>query len=506
MKTDIIIVGGGASCIAFIDALIIEKNSRKLDNISITVLESAEEPGPGNAYSDDLQTNILNTKAGYITVFKNYKGDFFRWLSYNEYKWKSAYPGLEVKYDTYAPRGLFGMYMKDAFSYVCTRAQHSGISVKVIRDEVTNLQPAGKDRVNIKTKNGLILQGSKVILACGTQQRSSGPTSGGNNIIHSPYPTKELVKKISRHERVAIIGARLSAVDAIIGLIETGHRGPVTMYSRSGFFPFIRGTQGRYQNAYLCTKYISENYPSLDFNKLGSLYLKERGRYCELSDDDYFEELPLSHKPIDCLEEFLVKELHLAERNRGWQAILYDTNPCIDRIWNRLIPEEQQIFIAKYLSSAMSLRVSIPPENAKKILHYLHSGQLKFVTGKTFIETEDGVIKVHNNGSSIPVDRVVYATGSPRRLSEMDSPLVQNLLKDGICTENKFGGLDVCKFSYALLNKNAEMNTNIFAIGELTSGCFLFTSALDIIVRHAHACANRVMEIINEGEASAVDI
>jgi uncharacterized NAD(P)/FAD-binding protein YdhS len=75
-------------------------------------------------------------------------------------------------------------------------------------------------------------------------------------------------------------------------------------------------------------------------------------------------------------------------------------------------------------------------------------------------------------------------------------------LESGIGIENKFGGLDVCKRSYGLFDKEGKMSTNIFAIGELTSGRFLFTSALDIIVRHAYACADSVEKLITEHDYS----
>ncbi|MEJ2765220.1 FAD/NAD(P)-binding protein [Photobacterium sp. MCCC 1A19761] len=502
MNTNIVIVGGGASCISFIDALLKKNLQEKLNELSLTVLEKSKEIGPGNAYFSDLKSNLLNTKAGYITVFKDHPGDFYHWLECNEYKWKSDFPELEITRDTYAPRALFGMYMKDAFSAICTEARRSGIQVKVIRDEAVKVEQIKKDQINVVTQNGTVIVAEKVVLACGTQQQSAVLPPYSHDIIHSPYPTRELKQKVLAEESVAIIGARLSAIDATIGLIEGGHTGPITIYSRSGYFPFVRGIQGRYKNAYLTPDYIAEHCPALDFYKLGDLYQQERERYRAQSESSYFEELPLPNQPIRDLEAFLEKELAMAKQDRGWQAILYDTNSGIDQIWDRLRADDQERFMKEFFSSAMSLRVSIPAENAEKILGYLRSGQLKFVAGASSVKVEDGQLMVQCNDSSTPTGKVIYATGSPKSLSQIDSPLVRNLIESGTSVENKFGGLDVCKHDYGLFCKDGQMNTSIFAIGELTSGRFLFTSALDIIVRHAHACADSVEKFMIEHDYS----
>ncbi|MGF1727326.1 FAD/NAD(P)-binding protein [Photobacterium nomapromontoriensis] len=494
MENNIVIVGGGASCISFIDALLIKR--KKTQNTSslpsLTIIEKSEEIGPGNAYFSDVKSNLLNTKAGNISVFKNQSGDFYNWLKSNYYKWNSEFQELDVTRDTYAPRSLFGMYMKDSFSYICSVARHAGMDVKVVRDEVINIEQIKDNRINVITKNGTVIIANKVVLACGTQQPSQMIPPYSTDILHSPYPTQDLKEQVSSEDSVAIIGARLSAIDTTIGLIEGGHTGPITIYSRSGFFPFVRGTQGRYKNTYLNPEYIAKHCPELDFYKLGDLYQLEREHYQLQSGDSDFEDLPLPNNPLNCLETFLTSEVSLAQHNRGWQAILYDTNSCIDQIWDRLCFDDQDVFMREYFSSAISLRVSIPLENAEKILGYLRSGQLKFIAGPPVVSTKNSELSVRSNGITTPVSKVIYATGSPRSLNHVDSPLIRNLLDSGISTENTFGGLDVCKYDYGLFDKDKKMNTNIFAIGELTSGRFLFTSALDIIVRHAHACADSV--------------
>ncbi|MYM59279.1 SidA/IucD/PvdA family monooxygenase [Vibrio sp. OCN044] len=502
MSNNIAIIGGGASCISFIDAIIKISISDKINNLSIVIIEKSKEIGPGNAYSSDSKFNILNTKAGSITVFKDRVGDFYSWLECNEHKWRKYFSDLTVEPDSYVPRSLFGIYMRDSFDYICNYARYCGIKINVIRDEAIGVKQDKNGWVQICTKKNAVINAEKLLLACGTQNKSELSPPYSKNILKSPYPTMMLKQKISSKERVAVIGSRLSAIDAIITLVEDGHSGPITMYSRSGYFPFVRGTQGRYQNTFLSPDYITENFKSLNFYDLGDLYLKECDRYRGYSEESDFEGLPLPNLPIDDLEAFLDKELRLANTNRAWQAILYDTNRSIDKIWDLLCKKDKESFMTRYFSSAMSLRVSIPAENARKIINYLRSGQLKFVSGNSKVMEENGILTVQREGKRKQYDKVIYATGSPRSLSQVDSLLVRDLVDSGIGIESEFGGLDVCRRNYGLFNKSGEMSSNIFAIGELTSGRFLFTSALDIILKHAHACANSIARCFIEESSS----
>lgn len=69
MNTTIGIIGSGAAAVALLNNL----SSLKLnDKVTVYLFEKNMSFGPGNAYSPlDLDTNLLNTKAGYITVFKD---------------------------------------------------------------------------------------------------------------------------------------------------------------------------------------------------------------------------------------------------------------------------------------------------------------------------------------------------------------------------------------------------------------------------------------------------
>ncbi len=501
MGKKIAIIGGGASCIAFIESFVNECNKESSENLHLMVFEKLPEIGPGNAYQTDAKSNLLNTKAGYITALKDRPGDFFNWLAHNQDKWKPEYPGLEISEDSYAPRPLFGMYMQDTFNAVVAKAREADINVDVIQDEVVNLKENyDAETVLVSTISGAEYEVNKSVIACGTSLLSPDALIDHDQVYHSPYPVDNINNNIPKDADVSIVGARLSAIDAVIGLIENGHKGEITLYSRSGLFPSVRGVQGRYKNKYLALDFINRNYPDINMTDLSELFFKEMENYRATNPDNMEEELVFPPPMITDFEKFLSYEIDMAQHKRGWQAVLYDTNSLLADVWGMLPEGEKDWFMSKMLASAMSMRVSIPVENAIKMLEYVKSGQLKFVTGNSDIEKEgDQLFVTTSDGEKHPTGAVIYATGSPRDANMCDSPLLRNLLSDGLVRQHPFGGVDVCERYHNIVDNTGNFSNTIYAVGEITNGKFLFTSAMDIIVRHAHKCATVLHKHITHG-------
>lgn len=488
MKTNIVIAGSGATCISFIYSFIKNKK-HKNNNVTLTVVEKLKDFGPGNAYMDDLDSNILNTKAEFITVIGDKPGDFYQWLTLNKDKWSQKFPSLEITKSTYTPRALFGLYMQDTFNSICEIASDEGVTIDKVNNEVVDVQEIGNGSMHVYLRDGHILIADKVILACGTQncaQKSLPPTQA---IINNPYPTAKLKYEVDAFDDVAIIGARLSAIDAVIALMESGHKGKIIIFSRSGNFPYVRGSQGRYKNQFLNKEYIEQHYEVLTLEELMALYKLEEFNYYYSNPECKIESLPVSSGIIDDLFLFISNEIKNSVNPIAWQAILYDTNSCIEFIWNKLTEKDKKRFFDDFYAKAISLRVSIPKENAEKILSYLESGQLSFVTGSQDITALLETVNVRCAQFNGNFDKVIYAVGSPRNVKEMDSDLLNNLVLNGMVKEHPYGGLAVEDTTYGVINQNGDVSKSIYALGEITSGQFIFTSAMDIIVRHASSCA-----------------
>lgn len=330
----------------------------------------------------------------------------------------------------------------------------------------------------------------QVVLACGTMKRKIVDNEKlGKNLFPDPYPISNLVTKICKDDNVAIIGSRLSAIDSVIGLMENGHQGRITLYSRSGFFPYVRGTQGRYTCRYLNRETLEQlilQNGKLTFTDLLNLFKRELDVY-KTENESQDEEIIFPPEKIDNLDDFLAKEISLANGNRGWQAILYNTNNLLGLIWAAMQDEERNFFFSSLFSAAIAMRVSISRENAEKLCSYIGQGKLDFVTGSAKVsDSEDGKFHITTSEKTQHVDTVIYATGSPRKIVETDATFIKNLIERGIAVEHPFGGIDVNKHHF-IRNRDGDVSHRFLAVGEIVSGKFLFTSALDIIISQSES-------------------
>ncbi len=503
MEKVITVVGGGATALSFLDSFITEKtNNPESQSATIYVIEKQDYFGPGVAYNEDSASNILNTKSGYISAFANKPGDFFDWLHSNPDLWEDRFPGYSATEDSYAPRPLFGMYLQHSFAKVVKNATQKNIKVVQINAEAVDVSKVGKSYVT-KTSCSLNITSDLVLMACGTIPNSKieSPATLGS-VVSNPYPVCKLTKYVKKEQPIAIIGARLSAIDAVVALVEEGHEGEIHVYSRSGFFPSIRGTQGRFATKYLNNEYLdtylAEN-PVISLDDIITMVSKDLEYYFECNPDHEREEIPLPPKAPNSIEEFIEHELAMSKKPRGWQAVLYSTNAIIERLWIALKQEDKEKFLAEYFATFMSYRVSIPSENGERILNYIKSGQVKFFSGDSRISKEYGsmpVVAQSVDGEEVQREYgyIVYATGSPKDPMKSDSKLIRNLVSRGDVQPQQFGGIEIDTDTYQVTTSTGAIHEGLYASGELTVGNFFFTSAMDIIVRHAMKSAKSIFE------------
>lgn len=486
------IIGCGATTLAFLDQHLDDVEMGAVAPSTIYVFEKRAAFGPGAAYEFDLASNLLNTKTAYITPFPSRPGHFKQWIDANRDRWTRQFPGFTGEPESYAPRPLFGMYLAEQMNLLVLRAAGLNVQIVTLRAEVTDVEPKDGYQV-LWTRCGVTLGAAKVFLFCGTMPPKFAAENTHARIAPLPYPTSNIVSQVGPDDRIAIVGARLSAIDAAIALIEGGHRGIVRMHSRSGFFPAVRGTQGRITPSHFSIERIralSVERGALEIRDVVHLFEEEMQQHDPTFDAKI---MPLPTPPED-IRRFLREELSASEGARHWQAILYATNGFIEELWQSLSPAAQQKFLSEYMSLFMAFQVSIPPENARKILTYLETGVLEFIPGKTEparMEGDEVVLRMQDR--DYHYDRVINATGSPRDVRDLDSDLLQSLLRRGAVSPHPLGGVRVDPETYLAIGSVPQMQAQLYVAGELTVGENFFTSALEICARHASRCAKNLV-------------
>jgi uncharacterized NAD(P)/FAD-binding protein YdhS len=485
----IAIVGGGATAISLIESLENELRAESMRDVTIFVIEKRHQRGRGLAYEVDLHTNLLNTRAGYITPFPTKPGHFYNWITVNKAAWEDEFTNLEIDENSFVPRPLFGLYLEHVMNELSGKLAGCGVNLVHLRAEVTDIKRAASGDFVLITDTSLRIRADRVVLACGNLQSSElASLQNRAGFFVTPYPVRRLVRTIKPDSKVAILGARLGAIDVAVGLAGSDHYGPITMISRSGYFPSVRGTQGRYTPRILTLERLRQHGKTF-----GKITLRELTRW--MTDEVHLAGGPapdvvfLPPSPPDDPLHFFESEIKLAGRPRPWQAVLYATNPLVDCIWQLLDDADKQVFLNRYQAAWMSHRVSIPVENAKRLVDLHKNGRLTFKSGRTDVHSNASGFDVAVHGrdgvEAAQFDCVVGAFGSPRDARLLDSRLVQNILSSGLARCHRHGGLEVEYQSGRLIEAPGQAQLNIWALGELTSGVNFFTSALEINARHA---------------------
>lgn len=493
----ITVVGGGASSVSFIYAFLNGLGRYGChSNMSIFLIDKQPQCGRGLAYSEDCRTNILNTRAEFISPFSDQPGHFHKWLLDNREVWEDDFPDIDLCPQAFLPRPLFGLYLAQMTQLLVRKAVELGCQLIPVHDEVVNLSFAHDGKVVVSTKGNLSFPSDHVVLSCGNanslEYQHFAATEG---FFSSPYPVKRTCRLLQKQASVAIIGSRLSAIDTVIGLTANGHVGPITLHSRTGALPTVRGTQGRYNPTILTPETVKSC-----ISRTGIVRLEDVLRWT-------MQEMALAGKPncvTDWLKkcsqkpalEFLEAEISAAHHPRFWQSVLYSSNAVLDLIWPAM-PGQDKLKFLDYSSWWMAYRVSIPIENAMKIKLLLESGQLSIIKGELVSINYDGhfALEVINQSdtSCHDYDSVVVATGTPRDVRKFDNTLVQNILRQGVGCADPLGGIKVSTQSGGLINQLGCVDERITVLGELTSGAFFFTSALEINARHSAKRAEGIL-------------
>ncbi|QJI20620.1 MULTISPECIES: FAD/NAD(P)-binding protein [unclassified Pseudomonas] len=493
----ITVIGGGASSVSFIYAILngLERYGCH-SNVSIFLVDKQSQCGRGLAYSEDCSTNILNTRAEFISPFPDQSGHFYNWLLANREVWEDDFPDIELCPQAFLPRPLFGLYLAHMIQFLVKKAVGLGCQLIPVHDEVVSMSFSHDGRVVVLTKGNLSFPSDHVVLSCGNARSLEyRHMASAEGFFSSPYPIKRTCRLIQKQASVAIVGSRLSAIDAVIGLTANGHEGSITLHSRTGALPSVRGTQGRYKPTILTPETVKSC-----ISRAGVVRLEDVLRWTT-------QELALEGKPVAMADwptmcsqrpavEFLEAEIDAAHHPRFWQSVLYSTNAVLDLIWPAMPDEDKKMFLG-YSSWWMAYRVSIPIENALKVKSLLESGQLSIIKGELEVIECNGrfILEVVNQSdkSYRDYDAVVVATGTPRDVSKFDNPLVQNILQQGVGCVDPFGGVKVSTESGGLINHLGHVDDRITVLGELTSGAFFFTSALEINARHSTIRAEYVL-------------
>lgn len=488
---DLAIVGSGISCaytlIHYLDLLAEKLATReeKQKTLKVAVLERSGEFWTGIAYGSrsGQQSLIITSLQEFLPQPECDR--FTDWLkaNYNHVisslqkragvlssQWLDSYQAAIEQnhwHDIFIPRYLFGWYLKErTVNLLEEAAAQNYLHYELIKANVDNIQKQS-EVYQIDTTEHNSLHATKVVLAIGSPPNKAAFLSQLKFLERSPAEVKNevcciadmyepsqnsnierILQHLQAHSRqprqVLIIGSNASALETIYSLNNLPETAQLidkfVVISPSGAFPHpIKPTL-------ISTTYIAQNL---------SLLLKQ--------------------------ENFTAKQIYEAVQQDVAAALA--NNETVDSTYrlisqmvlqalNQLSYPEQKQFVIEY-------GVKIGKFQRRAGLDYLNvvsklvlEGRLEFVNGKfasiiSLTKNQFGFEYIPFNNSqpetfTTPIQVIINCAGF-QDLTQSSSPLINNLIQQGICTPNDSrGGFE--------MNENFETQQNFYLMGPLVAG------------------------------------
>ncbi len=238
------VIGGGAIATAFIRQLADCATRGGMRRIaSVCVFEPRESPGAGDGCTSPHPSALLDAAAASMSVLHDEPMHFFDWATQHQAQWREMHPELVLHPQAHLPRALFGRYLQAVYDEAVATLRNTGVVVHHIRSAVKAVQPLKPLQVPcaehaVVTESGATYAANVVALA----STNTDATPFDHLRHHAGYlrwPRQGAAGELSLHATasVVILGNGASAVDAAIALEDAGHRGRITVVSRSGLLP-----------------------------------------------------------------------------------------------------------------------------------------------------------------------------------------------------------------------------------------------------------------------------
>ena len=235
----VVIVGGGFTGVCAAVQLV----RRSTGPLAITLVDPAEQPGRGMAYSTTDPDHRLNAPTFVHSMLADDAWHLSRWCA--QQRIVAADPqSLRADGGTYIRRSDFARYLGDTWQ-AHRQGWPSGATITSLRDTALGLSTAGAGRA-VRTASGRDLPADQLLVATGhPAPRLPAAFATGlaahPAVIENPLAHPQRLQAIPADARVLLLGSGLTALDVLSTLLRCGHRGPIDVVSRHGLRPRPQG-------------------------------------------------------------------------------------------------------------------------------------------------------------------------------------------------------------------------------------------------------------------------
>ncbi len=410
---DVAIVGGGF-CGSMVAVHLLNSRERPL---SVALIERAPEIGLGLAYGTEDPQHLLNVIASRMSAFPDDPEHLLRWL---------AAQGIDAQPGSFIPRLVYGRYIKQIFAEAL-QASEGVHRFERIRAEVVGVDSAA-DRVTLVLKDDpRPLRAARAVLAL------------GNVPPRAPAPFKpDQIKAMEfraprqRGESILIVGAGLTAVDAILTVSAANPNTAIYSLSRRGLAP-----------------------------------RSHRPAPTELPDLSGMPKVGASLR--EALRAVRRVVAGLSDVESQWRVVIDSLRPHTQEFWQSFSPVEQRRFLRHLRPFWDVHRHRIAPQIAARLEELRTSDRLRYLGGYvTQVEEREGgfevTVRKRRVGGDVrlQVGEILNCTGAR---FDTEVPLIRSLIEQGLAVPAQSQlGLKTDRQG-ALLQRDGSISQQIFTLG-----------------------------------------
>ncbi|TCM05520.1 putative NAD(P)/FAD-binding protein YdhS [Sphingomonas sp. PP-CC-3G-468] len=493
MPKTLTIIGMGACGVAAFAEAVTRLSYDPGEGWMIHLIERDDELARGLAFGTEQPGHLLNTESRLMGLYDREPGHFRTWL---EARRAASGSPLDPDGVEYPQRREYRVYMQEVLNRALDQARTTGIDVHVHREEAIALE-GDHAAATVRLANGSTIGTDVVLLTIGTPDPDRfGDLNGMSGYFDSPYPAHRMTEGIERDQSVVILGSGLSAIDAVMTLLDDGHRGHIHLISKEGMLPRVEipAPETGYDRQHLTLgnvhRLIRERGSAFSVVDLFRLFRLEAetaaGRAIDWQAEDRYD---------GDAEAALLHDIAAAEaEDEPFQRILTAARHDSTAIWNLLRPADQKRFgrwLAPHFAAA---RFVTPMANARRLTDAMTRGLLSVrgrINETVAHESGTGFTVRFENGDTLDTPIVVNATGQATTLDEMKEPLIKDLLAKDWLQPHPVGGAIAHRATCRIISATRDA-PRLYALGQLLNGELRDTNAVWFNVE----CAGRAIDDI----------
>ncbi len=463
---DVLIIGGGLSGTMLAVQLLRQPGMRR-----ILIVEPRAELGRGEAYSATEPGHTLNGNAARMSADPDNPDDLTQWLT--QYLADGGWPESREQSVPvsvlFPPRGVFGLYVQQRLREAQAAGQVHGSSVEHVRGEAVDLLTK-ESGVTVTLADGTELQGRFAVLATGMYAASRTPqhhSNGLNAAALDPWNV-EAMRRLEPQSTVLIIGSGLTMVDAVVSLQQSGHRGPIRVFSRHGLLPHVRRQPPEWAD------FLSQDHSIRSTRQL----VRKVREQCELA----------------------------IESGIDWQAPLDTVRANIGRLWNQASDRQRRQFVRHVRPWWESHHHRSPPPGAALLADLVQQGRLTIqaasLQGVKSLSQGRVHIQIRHRGQSqsslVAGDALINSTGIEYDWRRVDRPLPRQLLARGLIQPGPLALGIAAERDGAVLDAKGRRSPRLFAMGPPLRGMWWESTAVTDVAIQSKALALHLTALLSD--------